>query len=239
MKSYIVYSEALKLLDSKRCEEVLSNKADWLIDRSIENGMVFSIIQEGKVIVQKESIVNYFGNRGVLKNGITFEQDDIIRKSSTSFKHISTLKTRLMTDSCLEYYGYLRIDDIFADYHLSDYSMLELKRSLEAEGIYDILEGTCGYTDCCGRYVEVKHIKEDIIAWTTFYFQKEPVSFLEGYLFEEEDFQEFERLVESPNIEESSKEAEDMKNFKASKVLIVPPIYFRRKYFEELVKDYS
>ena len=142
------------------------------------------------------------------------------------------------TDTCIEYYDCLRIEDIYADYHIDEFSILELKKSLEEEGLYGILGGTCGYIDCCGRYVQVEYSSEDVFAWTNFHFQKNPVMGLEGYLFQEEDFEELERLIALPNIEGLSRELDDMKKFKASKVLIIPPIYFSRTQLEEFTEGY-
>jgi hypothetical protein len=132
------------------------------------------------------------------------------------------------------------LDDIFCEYHLG---ILSLKASLEQEGVFQILNCSCGEINCDGRYVEVKHIADDKVAWVMFYYQnKYPMKSLNGFLVKDNDYQEYvninQRLdkIEKENRKDAQSKARDI--IGSSKGVFIPlPLLFSRAQLEELVKE--
>jgi len=97
-----------------------------------------------------------------------------------------------------------------------------------------------------GFDVDVKYFDNDIVAWTSIITNigvPIPCNFLEGYLFNKADSEDFEETISLARTKKEPEEEKEIKEKywkirdKAREVLIPLPIFFDKRHLLTLVKD--
>jgi hypothetical protein len=234
MENYISYKKAEKVIDPRLLKK---ERAGHFLDICLRLGEVFYFVKNGEVFFEIESLKKSI-KRSLEAHGIIPREK---RDESFPFAPYSISSLQVKKIEGEEKPGSYLIpilnENIVLEHCLDENALAE---SLNAEGKFEILSGTCGIIDCCGLYVEVKHPGKDIAAWTSVYYQDTfPRSFISGFLVEKNKLNEiieetrlkvidgyyFEDLV----MDEIAKRGEA--------VQIAPPLYFSKNQLRELTKS--
>ena len=236
MKHYITYSEALDCFDDEAIDDAYRGSWDKesLLTSYLRTNLLFTILSEGNILIQKESLFSYPLANRYLKHEY---KDGYIVQTRFVSNFISTLNFKLFNfEGGVP--GIPIIEDIVCDYI---FVFDEFEESLKKEGLYGMLRCPyCMEIYCTeGLFVEVRHLTEDIVGWPVASFQEEyPRSYMRGFLFDESDYLDYLAIPEMDFDWCESKEINRLVE-EARRVAIQLPLVFERKQLEELVSTYA